>query len=143
MIVTVYPHGIGRDVERGEVVTTCDIDRDAELLAAIRALSSDHRAIFAEAPNGRCPRCGGPAYVGLRDVECERTGGCRTAEERVAHEEAQYAPCVIARVATRGLFGGEPYWQALSRDGVSTYHPTRARAIAAWREQALAVERRR
>lgn len=195
--VTVYPHGIGRDVERGEVITTRDltaaharvgaalkaltdsaekaweyanvrpalqgsaldkIQAYADMLSErcdarghdpisdsvieqLRALGGDHRAVYAPAPNAKCPRCGGPATPLLVSTTCERVGGCMTAEERVAREEATAGPCVIERVATRGIFGGEPYWQALV-GGVSTYHPSRAAAVASWRGMALDMERR-
>jgi hypothetical protein len=103
------------------------------------------------APSPRCPRCAGPAYAGLgvyntltgsTGFECLRPGGCRTAAERVAEEEARVGPCVIARVGQRGTFAGEPYWQALV-DGVSSYHPTREGAVLAWRAAAIAAERGR
>lgn len=189
--VTVYPHGIGRDVERGEVITARDIEASHARMGAavratadaaekaweyanvgpqwflpppsatpprfvlrvehdeaisdsvidqLRALGEDHRAVFAPAPNAKCPRCGGPATTLLVSTTCERDGGCMTAEERVEREEATIGPCVIERVARHRLFGGEPYWQALV-GGVSTYHSSRDLAVAAWR--AMAIERER
>jgi hypothetical protein len=77
-----------------------------------------------------CPRCGGPAYVGLQHVECLRPGGCRTAEERIGP-----MPAVLE---TRS--GGEPCYFV---SGSGLLHPTRSGAIALWREAAIAAERGR
>jgi hypothetical protein len=105
--------------------------------------NEERKQIAARAASApRCPRCAGPAYVGLMTVVCERVGGCRTAADSVAEEEARVGPCVIARVGQRGTFAGEPYWQALV-DGVSSYHPTREGAVLAWRAAAIAAERGR
>jgi hypothetical protein len=121
----------------GPVVDTAGITRAPWTLDVGPVIPARVRALRPD-PSSSCARCGGPVLL----VCCAREGGCRTADERVADEEARVGPCVIARVAQRGVFAGEPYWQALV-GGESTYHPTRAMAVLAWREAAMAVERGR
>ena len=151
--VTVYPRGFGRDVERGEVITTRDLehyrppntviptrctvsmpDDLGSVIDQIRALGEDHRAVFAARPatNARCPRCGGPATTLLVSTTCERDGGCKTAEERVGEPFVQ---CAFTRQ-------GEPHWFATGRFKTAS-HPTRDGAIAAWREAEITAERSR
>ena len=86
-------------------------------------------------PKHSCIRCGGPAYVGLLSVTCERVGGCKTEDER-------HPP--IQRVHLRG--GREIGYVCSEPIGVYSLpecHPTREGAIALWREKALAAERGR
>lgn len=151
--VNVYPRGFGRDVERGEVITTRDLehyrppntviptrctvsmpDDLGSVIDQIRALGEDHRAVFAARPatNARCPRCGGPATTLLVSTTCERDGGCKTAEERVGEPFVQ---CAFTRQ-------GEPHWFATGRFKTAS-HPTRDGAIAAWREAEITAERSR
>ena len=151
--VTVYPHGIGRAVERGEVVTVADLEikepldpvARAEVLAALIAASERGGYVVVSplpmappvAARSRCVRCGGPAYAGLLTVECERTGGCRTAEERVA--DAEVGGADVQRAEGRR---GEAYWIATDAR-VHTYHPSRELAVESWRARRLARERLR
>lgn len=93
----------------------------------------------------RCGRCGGPAgYLGIR---CERVGGCRTAEERVA----AMAPVVMGRLDEQRY--SADVWEVWATDACDEWawvigpgrnakrYATRDLAIAAWREEMLRRER--
>ena len=136
--VNVYPRGFGRDVERGEVITTRDLEHyrppntviptrctivmmdepggvigkiqayadmlsercDARghdpisdsVIEQLRALGGDHRAVYAPAPNTKCPRCGGPAHTLLLTTTGEGVRGVSTAEELSARWGAPGRP---------------------------------------------------
>ncbi len=80
---------------------------------------------FHGTPGHVCKRCGGPVYVSFNDVECIREGGCKPV--------AVAMPAQLMRV--RGYTPGgalEDVWIA-SGGAVSTRHPLRDGAIAAWR----------
>lgn len=109
----------------------CFVLDEAPLPAPVPAAHEDATlaaALSTRFPPIRCSRCGGPAYVGLHEVVCERVGGCRTIDERV---DAMMEPSRF--VVVRHLGDREPYWTAGGfRD--SEQHPTREGAIALWRE---------
>ncbi len=112
--------------------------------------------------SSRCTRCGGPAYVGLLHVTCERVGGCKTEAERIGEP-------VVSRVSGANAYVNEWAWLAesphqfvvqakpgcervctslhvdllMARGITHGHHPTREGAIALWRERALAAERER
>lgn len=93
----------------------------------------------------RCGRCGGPAgYLGIR---CERVGGCRTAEERVAAME----PVVMGRLDEQRY--SADVWEVWATDACDEWawvigpgrnakrYATRDLAVAAWREEMVRRER--
>lgn len=78
-----------------------------------------------------CLRCGGPAgYLG---IACQRVGGCRTAEERVA---GMPRPGVVVYYSRRMR-------EVVFVCGDSGEQQSSAAAIAAWRDAMLARERGR
>lgn len=95
----------------------------------------------------RCPRCAGPAYVGLLSFVCEREGGCRTPEERVqaraaAGEPGRRVKVVRERLKHEDTFIFATAYLATKRADVQMF-PSYAQAEAAWRAWALAEERER
>jgi hypothetical protein len=140
------------------------IDRLADFARAIGEYnwapdpSQPTTTLRGESARSACPRCGGPAYVGLRDVECLRSGGCKTIDERIGTPRVgfvsmgnPYSP-EVAFVAE----SGEPVAEGFAWGCDETYvyeqralgrpigvHPTRDGAIALWRAAAFAVERSR
>lgn len=96
-------------------------------------------AIALDAGLAACLRCGGPA--GFLGIRCERVGGCRTAEERVAAMEPP-EPVDTPLPPFRGERGFCIFDPRGSRSD-DIVHPTREGAIAAWREAMLARERGR
>lgn len=93
-----------------------------------------------EVSNGKCLRCGAPAFTGLFSSKCLRSGGCSTAEQRVnkrvdlGEHHQRIAVCYLGR---------EPRWMLVHQDEPTRYYPTIVGAFEAWRERALAEERGR
>ncbi len=64
---------LGWDVSRHETAPELlKISRDHPIQLACKP---NGIVRIASDPNGACPRCGGPAYVGFRKVECEACDG--------------------------------------------------------------------
>lgn len=102
---------------------------------------------MAPSPGPRCPRCAGPAYVGLLSFVCEREGGCRTPEERVQARAATGEPgrrvkMVRDRLKREDTFIFATAYLVAKRADVQMF-PSYAQAEAAWRAWALAEERER
>lgn len=90
-----------------------------------------------ETSGSRCPRCAGPAYMGLLSFACEREGGCRTPEERVQAR-------IDAGEPRRAIMGADISGQRETWWVFDTIaYPSRGHAEAAWYEAALAQERAR
>lgn len=127
--------------------------RRAEELARIDALGAAvararDGATVAPSPSGRCLRCGGPAYVGLLEVEClaeKASGVCEPPKPpepaRVIEVWREWrgpdAPpdCTHwAGVTIKGRRGAERHFEA-SGENICVQHPTREGAIEAWRHE--------
>lgn len=125
---------------------TTVISWNSPVVTARRTLAQDmlewaqEKVAREHKPKHSCIRCGGPAYVGLLSVTCERVGGCKTEDERIG-EPVVYR---VTRGSAEQVLNGcsETVWQAKS-SCFTEWHPTREGAIALWRESALAAERLR
>ena len=93
--------------------------------------------------NATCPRCYGPAYVGLGLPRCEREGGCLA--DREPHTVAWPASMEVGKREADILEvpegngpddDGERGWWVHEIDADAVY-ATRGLAIAAWREAVL------
>jgi hypothetical protein len=97
-----------------------------------------------------CIRCGGPAYVGLLSVACERVGGCKTDAAAIGEPvvtESWFVPDGSAYQATGDSnvtavreAASERLWQATGCN-VTRRHPVKEEAVTAWRKAVLAGER--
>jgi hypothetical protein len=130
----------------------------AQVVERSRRLSGGivfHGASIPIVGNATCPRCNGPAYLGLQQSTCLRSGGCKTAEERVEMR----LPRVFVDIADR-FIAAPPDDDGLHRMEVvhcigptssmhanhvahDLEHPTYEGVLALWRSRALAEERGR
>ena len=88
---------------------------------------------------GTCTRCGGPAYVGLRVVQC--AADCEAVEERVQAEverimgAVEVGPAYVNAAAERGWFAKTRHGGSYEAGAFSFVHPTRDGALALLRAE--------
>lgn len=89
--------------------------------------------------NGACPKCGGPAYVGLNDAEC-LAEKCERVEPGPMVCRSWFGFCrppdpdgAVRWEVPEWHAGAEPIWTAHGL-GLSVNHPIREEAIRLWRE---------